>query len=384
MGGGLKVLLTNNALATRTGSELYVRDLALGLLKRGHTPVAYTTRAGELGRELRRATIPVVEDLNRLGSLPDLIHGQHHAETMTALLHFPFVPALFFCHGWVPPEEAPPVFPRILRYVAVDDTCRDRVVCEHGISEERVRVILNFVDLERFAPRGPLPPRPLRALVFSNYASETTHLAAAREACARSGLELDVLGSDSGQPCDEPEKVLGRYDLVFAKGRCALEALAVGASVVLCDADGTGPLVTCAELARLRRLNFGVRTLRREVSAGTLAAEIARYDANDAAEVSQRIRASAGCEGALDEIVSLYEEVLAEHRNAQPRDAAAEGRAAADYLRTLTTGIRREREVLKKKEAAFQNSATGRLRNGLLRAPLLGPLALSLKKKLSR
>jgi glycosyltransferase involved in cell wall biosynthesis len=382
--GGLKVLLTNSALATRTGSELYVRDLALELLKRGHTPVAYTTRIGELGRELRRATVPVVEDLNRLGSPPDIIHGQHHTETMTALLHFAGVPAVFFCHGWVPPEEAPPVFPRILRYVAVDDTCLDRVVCEHGIEEERVRVILNFVDLERFAPRAPLPPRPRRALVFSNYASEATHLSAAREACRRAGLELDVLGSDSGQPSNEPEKVLGRYDLVFAKGRAALEALAVGASVLLCDASGSGPLVTTGELPRLRRLNFGVRALRGEVTPEALSAEIARYDADDAAEVSRRIRASASHEAALDEIVALYEEVLAEHRAAGPPDAAAEGRAAAAYLRALATGIRGEREALRKKEEAFQHSATARLRNGILRAPLLGPLALSLKKKLSR
>src|SRR2546430_4332475 len=32
-----------------------------------------------------------------------------------------------FCHGWLPWEETPPHFPRILRYVAVDHTCRDRL-----------------------------------------------------------------------------------------------------------------------------------------------------------------------------------------------------------------------------------------------------------------
>src|SRR5687768_9271338 len=103
--GGLKVLLTNNTLATRAGSELYVRDLALGLLKRGHTPIAYSTRIGAVGMELRRATIPVVDDLRNLASPPDIIHGQHHVETITALLHFSGTPAVFFCHGWLPPEE---------------------------------------------------------------------------------------------------------------------------------------------------------------------------------------------------------------------------------------------------------------------------------------
>ena len=382
--GGLKVLLTNSTLDLRAGSELYVRDLALGLLRRGHTPVAYAPHIGEVGRELRRATVPVVEDLRRVASPPDIIHGQHHTETMSALLHFRNAPAVFFCHGWLPSEEAPPLFPRILRYVAVDDTCRDRLLCEHGIAEERVRVQLNFVDLERFAPRGPLPPRPRRALVFSNSANEATHLPSVREACARARVTLDVMGRSSGQPCDEPEKSLARYDLVFAKGRSALEALAVGAAVVLCDEVGSGPLVTSGEVARLRRLNFGIRALRQEVSADALASQIARYDAADASEVSRRIRAGAGLEDSLDEIVALYEEVLAEHGNAGAPDADTEGRAVADYLRWLTSDIRREREALRKKEEAFQNSATGRLRNGLLRARLLGPTARALARRLSR
>src|SRR5204862_12908 len=104
----------------------------------------------------------------RLEAAPDLIHGQHHLETMTAMLRFPGVPAIYVCHGWAPWQEAPPHSPRILRYLAVDHACRDRLVFEHGISEERVRVLFNFVDLERFGPRAPLPARPARALVFSN------------------------------------------------------------------------------------------------------------------------------------------------------------------------------------------------------------------------
>src|SRR5437660_11738141 len=170
--GGLRILITNNTLSARAGSELYVRDLATALLALGHTPIAYSTHLGEVARELRAATVPVIDDLNALATPPNLIHGHHHLDTMTALLHFPGVPAISFCHGWLPWEEAPPRFPRILRYVAVDHTCRDRLVLEHAIPENRIRVLLNFVDLERFRPRGPLPERPERALVFSNYADE--------------------------------------------------------------------------------------------------------------------------------------------------------------------------------------------------------------------
>lgn len=379
----LKVLITNNSLRGRTGSELYARDIALGLLERGHTPIVYTPRAGELARELRRETVPVVEDLAQVGAAPDLIHGQHHAETMTALLHFHDTPAVFFCHGWAPWDEMPPRFPRVLRYVAVDETCRDRLLWEHAVPEERVRVVLNFVDLERFRPRPPLPEAPRRALLFSNYASEATHLGAVREACARAHIALDVIGEGVGRVESEPEKLLGSYDLVFAKGRAALESLAVGAAVVLCDATGSGPLVTSEELPRLRRLNFGIRTLSGELQAEALAAQISRYDARDADEVSRRIRAAAGRHEAVEEIVALYREVVTEYAS-RPRDEAAEWRAAADYLRGLLADVRGHREHLERKEEAIANSTAVRLRRRFLNVPLVGPLARALARRLAR
>ncbi len=55
------------------------------------------------------------------------------------------------------------------------------------------------------------------------------------EACRRTQLTLDVIGAESGSVSTRPQDVLGQYDMVFAKARCALEALAVGSAVVLCD-----------------------------------------------------------------------------------------------------------------------------------------------------
>lgn len=366
----LRVLITNHSLAAHTGSELYVRDLALALQDRGDCPVVYSPVLGHLAEALRRATIPVVDDVDRVAEPPDLIHGQHHLETMTALLRFPGTPALFVCHGWLPPDEAPPRFPRILRYVAVDDTCRDRLTLEHGIPPEQVRVILNFVDLERFRPRGPLPECPRRALVFSNYASEETHLPPIREACVRAGIELEVIGLASGRPSREPEAVLGDYDLVFAKGRAALEALAVGAAVVLCDATGCGPLVTTANLPGLRRLNFGIRALRHPATPELLGAEIARYDPDDAATASRRIREEAGRESAVTDLLALYEEVLEAYAGTTD-DPAAEGQAAAAYLRSLVPQLRRHDRM--EAEIGHLHAVGGEfLRRRLRRLPLLG------------
>ncbi|HWS55438.1 MAG TPA: glycosyltransferase family 4 protein [Pyrinomonadaceae bacterium] len=374
---GLTVLITNARLGWRAGTELYVRDVARGLLARGHTPVVYSPRPGRLAEEIRREGVPVVDDLERLSAPPDLIHGHHADETATALLRFPAAPALFVCHDWFSKRDHPPAFPRLLRYVAVDQQCHDKLVFEHGVPEERVRLLYQFVDLERFAPRPPLPARPRRAVVLCNYTKENEHLRAAREACRRAGLSLDVYGMGVGRPCAEPEKLLREYDLVFAKGRAALEALAVGAAVVVYWWRRLGPPVTAGELERLRRDNFGVRAMGGQLTPEEFGREVGRavaaYDAEDAAEVSRRVRASAGIDRAVDELVSLYEEVIAEHAAAPWPDPEAEARAAAGYLRRVTLGFEAERRDI-------YDSTPYRLTERVLRAPLLGRAARRLAR----
>ncbi len=369
---GLRILITNNALAGRGGSELYVRDVALGLRNRGHVPVVYSTILGEVARELRTAGITVVDNLNQITPPPDLIHGHHHMETMTALLFFSGVPAINFCHSWSYWHETPLSFPRVLRYVAVDHACRDRLLVRHGIPEERIRVLLNFVDLGRFKERSrPLPPRPQRALIFSNYANSQTHLPAVREACRRAHIPLDVVGSGEKNASARPEEIIGEYDLVFAKARCALEALAVGSAVILCDAGGVGPMVTVGEFDKLRPLNFGIRTLREPLNPDVLVREIERYDSADAAAVSELVRATAGHESVIDELISLYQEVIDEYQKSARVGNDEEGRAAAAYLRQL------------KIDFATHGAASLRLRERLERFPIFGRVGVKLVRRIT-
>jgi glycosyltransferase involved in cell wall biosynthesis len=327
----LRILITNAWLSGRSGSELYVWDLATALLKRGHTPIVYSPVLGPLAEALRAATIPVVDDLANVTTVPDLIHGHHNHEIMTSLLQFPGVPAVRVCHGWR--DERPQLFPRILRFLCVDHTVRDRVVCEWGVPPAQVQVLLNFVDLSRFRPRPPLPIRPERALIFSNTAA--THLRTIQQACESLGITVDAVGSSVNNVSAAPEAIIGKYDVVFAKARCALEAMAVGTAVVLCDEVGMGPLVTTQDFDRLRSFNFGVRTLREPVTQGGIVRELSRYDRSDAAEVCRKLRSSASMENAVDAILDVYEEVIAEWRQSQPADSNHELRAAAAYLRTL-------------------------------------------------
>ncbi len=347
----LRILITNNTLAGRAGSELYVRDLALALMRLGHHPVAYSTVLGDVAEELRLAAVPVIDDLAQLGRAPDIIHGQHHLDAMTAMMYFPKTPAVFVCHGWLPWEELPPIFPSIRRYIAVDDLCRERLLTTEGILEQDIEVIYNFVDIERFQQRSPLPLKPRSALIFSNYAGDNQLVDAIRAACARAGIEkVDVVGAGSGNVVNHPEKILTGYDVVFAKARCALEAMATGCAVIVADFSGLGGMVTTDNVAGMRKLNFGFRTMQSSrVNEESIFRELQNYSAGNAKQVSDWIRNDGNMSIAIDKWLRVYERVLIDRVALQDESpsqiANAQLLASSKYLRSIATIIKNRYEM---------------------------------------
>jgi hypothetical protein len=308
----VNVLLASFTLRYRKGAELYVRDLALELRRQGHSAAVYAPTRGVLAEELSEAGVPVVTRLRALSFRPDIIHGNFRRETLAAVLRYPDVPALSTCHSHMGWNGGGPVHPRIRRYLGMSRLCCDRLRAD-GAPADLIRAGFNFVDTTRFTPRSPLPDRPRRALLFSNYARPDTHLPAVTEACRLAGIQLDIVGEGVGNIVAKPETMLPRYDLVFAKAKAAMEAMAVGAAVVLCDFGGVGPMVTAADFHNLRPLNFGYEALRDPLIAESLLRQIRRYDPADAARVRDLIRRHASLEGTVRELTNLYAEVIAEY-----------------------------------------------------------------------
>ncbi|MDB5454194.1 MAG: hypothetical protein JWO33_2772 [Caulobacteraceae bacterium] len=306
----MRILFVVWSFAERMGAELFVCDLARAMRRRGHAVEVWPIHDGPLAEDLRREGILVTEDWGRLHRSPDVIYAHNQPALVEALVRFPGAPVVYAVHNGASPQDAALDHPGVRRHVAVDQRCLARIEAE--APDAATETILNFVDLDRFQPRAPLPERPRRALVFSNYAREDARLEAIRAACGQAGLSLEVIGKGAGRLESAPERVLGDYDLVFAKARAAIEAMAVGCSVVLCDFAGLGPMVTSGAFDRLRAFNFGAGVLTAQVTEAGVLAEIERYDAGDAARVSARIRAEAGLEAAADLWLDLFERVAAE------------------------------------------------------------------------
>ena len=157
----------------------------LSLSDKDINPIAYSTVLGAVAAELEAATIPVVDDLAKVVEPPDIIHGQHHHETMTAALHFPRES----CHLCVSRldtvgGEAPTIS------VHSQICCRRRSVPRAPPDDGRDKAgsglhhIYNFADLDRFLPRQPLARRNLATPWFS----ATTPLALTTLYATRAGL----------------------------------------------------------------------------------------------------------------------------------------------------------------------------------------------------
>jgi hypothetical protein len=308
---GLTVLITNLTMDWLSGTVVYTRDLALELQRQGHRPIVYTWLKGRASRELDAAGIQVFDSLWNIHVPPDVIHGHYRALVRGALLRFPDVPAVAFCHNSTAPWDAPAPSPGIRRYFGVSELCVKRMVSV-GAPAAATEVRANFVDLRRFTPRPNLPAHPARALVFSNYATAQTHLPAIEQACREVGVRLDVIGQGAGRPSDHPEQHLADYDVVFAVGKAALEAMAVGAAVVLCDSPGLGPMVTTGDFDRLRALNFGKGALVDRWTPEGILSAMARYDPDEAVRVRNVVRELCGLERAVADLVIVYKEVIAE------------------------------------------------------------------------
>jgi hypothetical protein len=278
--------------------------------------------------------------------------------------------------------------------VAVSEVCRERLISEGGVAPRQVELLLNFFDERRFLPRAPLPDQPRLACAFGNTFTERDGLAILREACTHCGIELHAVGRGSGNWEDDPGRCLAQYDIVFATGRTAIEALAVGTAVIVCSHGRIGSLVTAQSFASLRVLNFGIRALSRPLDPETALAELQRYDAQDAAAVSALTRQHCELQPAVDRIVALYSEVIEAAGRISPAAIVEESKAAARYLEDWAArykGGDRTEEALRLAEEqleAMRASASWRWSQGTLQNPLVqaifGPLIRATAERSNR
>ncbi len=316
----MKILITNFRLAERTASEAFVSELAEALKGAGHEVGLFVSNCGKAATELEEAGIEVQTHPKALSFRPDIIHGQHNLETMAALLEFPDRPAVYVSHGTKQWREFPPMHPRILRYLGTSVTMRDWLEREVGVDGSRFVHIPDFIDVNRFEHVRKLEEVPRKALYFDQGSGAGQHMSQIREACRRCGIELTLVDDLIGREPTRPEVLLPRYDLVFASGRAAMEAIVAGCGVIVARDGRWGAMVTAANYDAMRERHFGVSDgnpgdLR---SADDLVREIEKWDWQALGPVTRRAREEMRVESLSEQLLEIYRGAIEETADWHP------------------------------------------------------------------
>ncbi len=252
-----RIVLTNHGLDELAGSELWVRDVAEYLVSNQIEVAVYSRRLGPVAQRLAASNILVTSSIDEVERFrPELIHINHSREAKALFEHFRDTDVRFvnMVHGVLPGQEVPQ-FVGIDQYMCVSIATKAHVSLMTGARWDEIELVPNFFDQHRFQ-LSPNPADQKRAVVFSHN-SRGAQVNELRSQMRRFGYELDQLGTGSNR-CDAPEHVLGNYDVVFAVGRSAVEALACGCSVILWDDGVVGQTVTPENFWQCVQANFAL------------------------------------------------------------------------------------------------------------------------------
>lgn len=318
---------------------MFTIELVRALRERGHEVVVFCPQPGDLANIIYPSGAAVKSRLADIPWQPDIIHGQHHLPTVAALSHFPQVPAIYYCHGWYPWVEKVPVHPRIRQYVMMCGWLVAPVATALDIPKDRITAIPNFVNTKRFSEVRCPPARPRRALLFGKSGLSADESLRLESACLEAGMSLDKIGYEYGNPQERPEAFLQDYDLVFAIGRCAMEAIACGCAVITIVSKQGGELVTPDNFDARIFSNFspiyGDSAV--QIHAEWLESELEKYSPDGTAKVTARLREEHNAHGTVDKIEGIYARAVDDYQMS-PNDSARE---FAPYLEWLSLEVDR-------------------------------------------
>lgn len=302
----LSILITNGVLAHRSGTEIFVQQLAEALHARGHQVAIYAPQVGELGLDVSARGVAVFDRIADIPAVPDIIHAHHVGPAMAAIAACPGTPAIFVSHSVQSAHDAIPDHPNILARFAVSTFVR-RQRASAAIPATSIGLLPNAVDLARFGLKTLIRERPERAAMIAKLEGGSDLIAAGCEAL---GLEIVEFGQASGRVSDRLDTVFAEADLVFATGRSALEALACGCAVYLTDGGRAGSLVTPTNIADLADLNFGVAALPRSLTDEDVAEAIRSYSRADIAATATWVRQHRSLDHQVETLETAYRDAI--------------------------------------------------------------------------
>jgi hypothetical protein len=248
----MKILLTNNSLMNRGGSETWVATMFNHLrYKCGHSVDVYSVQANNL----IAGTKPNPEKHYDLALI-------NHNSCLDRVAEWDITKGVFTSHGVLPMLER--AKPGADKYISVSEEVQTALK-KDGFDSTIIR---NPIDTDYFSP-SPIFNKLTNILFLNN---RTEMLGQVKQACK--GFKLRILtGGSFGV-----KEGITWADLVITAGRGCYEALSCGKNVMVVNRNGSDGMVTEDNIFKLRKNNCSGRRNAFQWSAKEIRNELKKYD----------------------------------------------------------------------------------------------------------
>lgn len=269
----MRFILGNRLLDRAGGTEVHLLTLGLQLQRLGHEVCLYSPELGPFTDHVRSRGLEAFGDLRELPRECDVVLSQDTLVVYGLAERYPSALHVFRVCGDTYDFQFPPQLDRIVDLIVVLSDRYERLVRACAVSAPVLRLRVP-IESDRLAPIAPIRARPRRAALLGNYADRDEMV---REAWARHGVEVARIGGIEQRY--DIRAALSDADIVVAKSRAALDAMACGRAVYVYDVFGGDGWVTPSSYAALEADHFAGQATDRVIGVAELEADLAGYEA---------------------------------------------------------------------------------------------------------
>jgi hypothetical protein len=233
----------------------------------------YSPELGPFTDHVRRRGVNIAAELRELPGDCDVVLSQDALVVYDLAERYPQAFHVFRVCGDVFDFQLPPQLDGIVDLIVAlsDRYARLARACAVDVPVIRLRVP---IDSDRLVPVASIRPRPRRAVLLGNYRDRDELIS---EAWCPHGVEVTRVGGHTNSQRYDLSAALADADIVVAKGRAALDAMACGRAVYVFDVFGGDGWVTPASYAALEADNFAGQATNRVIGEAELVRDLADY-----------------------------------------------------------------------------------------------------------
>jgi hypothetical protein len=351
----MRVVLGRQSLVLPGGTQTYALTVARELERLGHEVTLAAEELGPMAEYAREQGVRVVS-VDDLPSECDAILA--HDLGMAALIgaRYPDATCTYVVHSDGFDGQLPPLIPGAVDAVVA---CSDRLAARVRAMPLDAPIIRlrEPIDVDGYHYPAPLPERPRRALILSNYLSGPKREMLV-EAWESAGVECVQVGKPA-EPMMDPRPAMQAVDIVVAKARAALEGMCCGRAVYIYDQFGGDGWMTPESYPAFEADHFAGQASPTPRTRADLVADLAAYHPDMGVLNHELVRTHHGARYHANELVDILRgpherdpgrvDALAEVARLTRATSRAEGRASALVERAQSA----EQQV-----AAWQERAT--------------------------